>query len=122
MKMKKYDVFIKEHDRFFTFISSTPSKPKTGSVDKKKRKIPTPFMTFRKWCEDSLQNDWTQLPINKGFVINVTNKKDADLMVNKFTVTSSNPEKSQYGENSYGLNYNDKKYIELLQIQGFELY
>lgn len=116
-----FESFLSEHPESFNFNATVPaSPPKALSIDKSGKSLPTPYALFQEWAELSLSCDWVTRKYKGGFIICVSDLKDATLIRNMFGATGI-PRETSTGEGAEALRYTDSDYRQIAKNLGYNL-
>ncbi|NMG55345.1 hypothetical protein [Aromatoleum aromaticum] len=116
-----FESFLSRHPESFSFTATiTSAEPKGLSTDKSDKKLPTPYKLFHEWASLSLAGEWVTTKYKGGFIICVSDLKDATLISQKFGTTGT-PRKAFTTERNVALGYKDDDYSQLARELGYDI-
>jgi len=113
--------FIDKYGNKNTFAFSAPisaSGPKGVAFDMNGRKAPTPYSLFSEWCSAYLSADWTITKIPKGFIVCVSDNKDALKIQEEFKFIGTK-KITKVSHNTYPIGYKNAQYAALAGDLGY---
>ena len=116
-----WNKFIDKHGSKDTFAFSAPisaSGPKGMIFDRNGRKLPTPYNLFSEWCAAYLSSDWSSTKVTKGFIVSVSDKKDALRIQEEFKIIGSKKITSA-SHNTFPIGYKNNQYATLAGDLGY---
>lgn len=115
-----FESFLTVHPESFTFnATASASAPKGLGIEKSGKSLPTPYALFHEWAKLSLSGEWVMRKYKGGFVICVSDLKDAILVRDMLGATSI-PRLTSTGEGAVSLRYSDSDYGQMARKLGYE--
>ena len=116
-----WDDFVTKYNNPVAFTTAVPAKlPPQLTFDKNKKKLPTFYSLFSKWCSAYLSGDWAITKVKGGLILSISTNEDTATIQQQFSLRGP-VAKTQVSNKTVSIEYKWQQYTELAGDLGYVL-